>query len=333
MGARLTGYRAQLAGALRAVTVTSPTSYAWFGRRSRALPGAVAEALAPGIPREYLVATLQDELYRSFYCEGRPVPTRPEHHVPAGADRAFVAALSGANAGSGGWEPGWHVERVDGEGIRVAKDGLGVRARARDCRGPCAPGGRVALRRPKELLGRVPGGYLALGDASFEPGPAGMELRVYFSVTAAGAAPLVAASTRRLNAARIPFTLKVIDHPTGFTRCDAAVLYLRPADFARAREALSDVVSACSAHLRDEGPAFARRLARGVSAGEHIPALGHSFGTGRCRLFAEGIVTAHERRERRLEARIGAVERCFAERGLDIDVPYLAPGSTARYAL
>lgn len=67
-------YREQVESALRAVAVTSAVSYAWFGRHSQPLPRAVAAALAPDAAREFLIGGLQDELYRSFYTQGRPVP-------------------------------------------------------------------------------------------------------------------------------------------------------------------------------------------------------------------------------------------------------------------
>jgi hypothetical protein len=336
VGGAVIDYREQLAGALRATAVTSPTSFTWFGIRSRPLPRAVVAALPPATTRQYLVDSLQGELYRSFYSRGRPVPARPDGAVPARPDEAFVEALSRANAGAGGWEPGWRVEEVEPDVVRVARKGLRVLARAEDCRtadGRCDPGTLVSLRRPKELAASSPGYYTALGDADLALGPDDTEVRVYFNVTAAGAAALVAMSTRMLNDAQLPFRLKVLDHPTGYVRCDAAVLYLETRGFHRARAALSSIASGCARHLRAEAPAFAWPLVPGVSVGEHRPQLGASFGTSRCRLVAEGIVAAHERGERRLSDRLDAVARRFADHGLDIGVPYLTPGSSRRYAL
>jgi HopA1 effector protein family len=329
-------YREQVASALRAAAVTSPTSFAWFGTRSRQLPRAMVAALPPAITRQYLVDALQGELYRSFYSQGRAVPARPDRGVLPQSDQAFVEALSLANTGAGGWEPGWRVETVEREVVRVARDGLHVRARESDCRapgGPCRAGELVSLRRPKELSASSPGYYTALGDAALALGRDDTELRVYFNVTAAGAAPLIAVCTRLLNETQIPFSLKVLDHPTGYIRCDAAVLYLEDGGFDHARGSLSAIAAACAPHLRDDPPAFARPLVPGLSVGEHCPRLGASFGTSRCRLVAEGIVAAHERGERRLSERVDAVARRFADNGLHIEVPYLAPGSRRRYAL
>lgn len=328
----MTGHRARLADALRAVTVT-PTSYAWFGRRSRPLPPDLRAAVGSDVARASLVEALQRELYRSFYTQGRAVPESPERGAPARPDREFASALSAANAGAGAWQPGWRVQTWKGDTAVVARDGISVRAPVADCRTDgrsLAPGAWVSVRRPKELEAASPGFYIALGDRRPEEGE---ELRVYFHVTAAGAAPLVAACTSVLNAAAIPFVLKVVDRPGGFTRCDAAVLYLQPGGFGSARRSLASVAAACAPHLRPGVPAFTKALAPGTAVAEHQPELGASFGTGRCRLVAQAAVEASELGEAGLDERLETVARRFAGHGLDIDRPFLAASSATRYAL
>jgi hypothetical protein len=328
-------YRDQVALALRAVAVRSLTSYAWFGRSSRPLSPAVTSAFPPGTAREYLISRLEEELYLSFYSQGGPVPHQPREASSARRDQRFVEALSAANRGCGGWEPGWRVAAVEGPHLEVVRDGLRVRVRASECwpaRGQRASA-RVSVRRPKEHRAASPGFYVALGDAQHVRNHDELEVRIYFNVTAVGAAQLVAVVTRLLNEAAVPFSLKVLDHPVGFSRCDAAVLYLANGDFGRAQEPLRAIVSACAPHLRGDVPAFAKRLAAGVAVGEHRPSLGASFGTSRCRLVAEGIVVAHERGATRLSDRLDAAARQFADRGLDLDMPYLVAGSVDDYAL
>jgi hypothetical protein len=328
----VTGHRARLADALRAITVT-PTSYAWFGRRSRPLPPDLLAAVGSDVARATLVEALQGELYRSFYTQGRAVPETPERPAPARPDRDFAAALSAANAGEGGWQPGWRVQTWEVETAIVARDGLAVRARIADCRTDGRAPARdapVSVRRPKELHAASPGFYIALGDRQPD---ADQEVRVYFHVTAAGAVALVASCTSVLNAAAIPFVLKVVDRPGGFTRCDAAVLYLQRGGFGSVHPALASVAAACAPHLRPGVPAFTNELAPGIAVAEHQPQLGSSFGTGRCRLVAEAAVQARELGAAGLDERLETVARRFADHGLDIDRPYLAAGSATRYAL
>jgi HopA1 effector protein family len=326
----MTDYRDQVAQALRAASVTSATTYAWFGRRSRPLAGPVVKALSADTAREYLVGLLGSELYRSFYTQGRPVPVNPDAARPDRPDDAFVEGLSRANKGTGGWDAGWRVDEASRGIVHVARDGLRVRVRASDCRSSRdtpAVGDVVGVRRPKELRAASPGFYTALGDRTFALGDDGLEVRAYFNVAAAGAAALVGVCTQLLNEAEIPFLLKVVDHPMGFSRCDPAVLYLDGDRFKGVQGSLAAAASACASELRREVPAFTRPLAHGVAVGEHRPSLGASFGASRCRLVAEGIVDAHERGATRLEERLDAVARRFARRGFDLNAPYLVPAN------
>jgi HopA1 effector protein family len=322
--------------ALRAMRVTSAMTYAWFGRRSPPLPRSVVMALSPDTAREYLVGLLGTELYRSFYTQGRPVPVNPDAARPDRADDGLAKELSRANNGTGGWDGGWRVEKAARGILHVERNGLRVRVRASDCRSSRVTptvGDAVSLRRPKELRAASPGFYTALGDRELAVGYEDLEVRVYFNVAAAGAAPLVAECSRLLNEAEIPFLVKVVDHPMGFCRCDAAVLYLDGDGFKRAQGPLAVAASVCASHLHRDAPAFTRPLTPGVAAGEHRPSLGASFGASRCRLVAEGIVDAHERGATGLEDRLDAVARRFARRGFDFEAPYLVPASANHNAL
>jgi hypothetical protein len=320
----VTDFRQQAALALRAAAV-SGASCSWFGRRARAVP----TGADPAVPaRAYVVHELAGVLYRSFYTQGEPVPVAGVLQVPAPPAPEFVDELSRANAGRGRWQAGWRV--ADVEPFTVVRDGLHVAVSEADCRPRgAASGAGVRLRRPSEHRAATPGFYTAFGDA--DPAGGDLEVRVYFHLTAAGSAPLVASCTRALNDAGLPFALKVVDNPAAYARCDAGVLYLEAGDFDRAP--VGAVVTACAPHLRSEVPAFAKPLAAGVAVGEHLPVLGTSFGSSRCRLLAEGIVDAHEKGARRLDARLDAVAQRFAAAGLDLEKPYLVPGSEDRYAL
>ena len=327
----MSAFREQAALALRALAVRSPTSYSWFGEPARPLPRAVAATLPAAAVRGHLVDRLTTELYRSFYIRGAPVPHHPRDAAPAHSDAAFVAQLSAANTGAGGWESGWIVEAVAAGSVTVARDGLRVGIPVSECE-PSPAGATVRLRRGNEHRSIAPGFYVALGDVDWVDAD-GIELRIYLHATAAGAAPLVAAATRRLNERRLPFTLKVLAHPASYFRCDAAVVYLRRPDFGRARAAIGEIVAACGAYLRPDVPALTRRLAPGVAVAEHVTGEGGSFGSSRCRLLAEGALVAHERGTHAQAARLDAVAERFAARGLDLDAPHLAPGSRDGYAL
>jgi hypothetical protein len=326
-----------VADALRAVRVTSPTSYTWFGSPAPVLKRALRLALAPPAAHQYLVGRLEQELYGSFYLHGVPRPHFRHDAIPAGADHEFVTALSKANAGTGGWGRECRVVEVAHDGLIVAeRDDLRLQVDACDYlpagTGPVAPGASVRLRLPKEFRAASPGFYVARGNIVAEANPA-FEVRVYFNITHAGAVSLLAATTRLLNEQRLAFSIKLLNHPGRYVRCDAGVLYLHDGDFAAARPALRAIVAGCAPHLRSATPALTKPLARGVGIGEHWDELGASFGIGRCRLVAEAIADAYERRLTTLADRVQAVARQFVLHDMTLDAPYLVSNSRDDYFL
>ena len=332
----MNGYRDQLAAAVRAVTIRSPAGYAWLGHPCRPLPKLVRDALSGVEYRRHVVASLREELYSSFYTTGGPVPSRWGRVQPVASDPRLAAALSDATAGSGSWEPGWTVDRHDGDGSIVATPRLRVRVSAAECRaedgGPIRPAVAVSVRLPKELPALSPGFFMVLGAAEFEGVTSGATLRVYWHITAAGAPALVRALSSRLNAETVPFRLKVANHPARFDRCDAAVLYLLIEAFDEIRGMLADIATALTSSLRPKVPAFTRAFAPGVGLAES-PTTGESFGEHRCGLLADGIVDAHEQGVAAGAARVDAVIESLAASGVKIDAPYLESSLDGRHVL
>jgi hypothetical protein len=332
----MNGYRDQLVAALRAVTIRSPTEYAWLGQPSRPLPRLVRDALSAVECRRHLVASLREELYSSFYTTGGAVPAHLSRVRPVGSDPQLAAALSVANTGSGSWEPGWTVERRDGGDAIVTTPRLRVRISTAECRaedgGPIRPGAAVSVRLPTELPALSPGFFMVLGVAEFDGITSDATLRVYWHITPSGAPALVRALTSRLNAETVPFRLKIANHPIRFDRCDAAVLYLPIEAFEGVRAMLAHVALIMASRLLPQTPAFTLALAPGVGLAES-PATGESFGEHRCRLLADGIVGADERGVAPRSSRVDAVIESLAENGVKIDAPYLEPSLDGLHAL
>jgi hypothetical protein len=330
-------YREQVGAALEAVKIVGPSQYAWLGRRSRRLPAGLDGELDEAARRRYLVACLREELYCSFYCHGRPVTARWGEPQPVGPDPWLVAAMADASTSRGGWEPGWTVDRVEGDAAVITGPRLRVRVAVADCGGPVREGGEVTVRVPRALPGYSPGYWTVLGDAAANGSGPGDDaangsgpgdVRVYWHVTPDGAPELVAAITSSLNGAGVPFRLKVADHPFRLDRCDAAVLYLAGDRFGALRPQLLALAGALAAHLHPEIPAFTLELAPGVGLAEDDS--GESFGGRRCAQLADGIVRAHEHGS---TDPIAAVAARFAADGVDIDAPYRVPALAGRHAL
>jgi len=307
-------YEAQALAALAAVGVRPPRAYLWFGRRFE------ADAQTP------LAAAIAQRLLADFLGPGAPRPARPD---PAGstADAAgFVRALSQANCGRGSWRPGWRVAAVEEDAIAVVRpDGLVLLAPAEDCR---VEGALANVRMPKDLAGLSPGVLQVLGDAPARDDDD--RVRLSWNVTAPAAVTLVARLTYALNRGGLPFTLELLDDPARYGRRPGAELLLARTDGAAAIALLRPLLRALAVHMADGAPAFSRPLARGLALAEE-PGGGESFGAHRCRLLAEAVVAAGEQGLRAPDARLGAVRERFAAEGLNLEAPYLQPGSIDAY--
>ena len=324
-------YRDQVAEALGAVVIHGATQYSWLGRRSRLLPTALERELSNAERRRYLVSSVGEELYFSFYCHGRPVTARWGLPEPVASQLWLLQAMSRANTGHGSWEPGWTVMRVERDHAVVSKSGLRVQVALTGCEGERPSGAVVSLAQPKELPLISPGFWTVLGDAQLDASqPSGL-VRVYWNVSSGGAPALVGAVTSLLNGAGVPFRLKLADHPLRFARCDAGVLYVDGDAFPVVQARLAETAAALAEHLRPDVPAFTLELAPGVGLAEENDDA--SFGARRCALLAEAIVQAHERALTALDERLDLVARRFAEAGVLIDAPYLEPSLAGRHVL
>src|SRR5262249_34423205 len=146
-------------------------------------------------------------------------------------------------------------------------------------------------------------------------------LRLYWNLRPATAVRLMELATSALNAAEIPFRLKVVNDPQRYNRCDAGVLYVNKADYPAVRPIVEHIYAELAPGLKAATPAFTKVLAPGLGLAED-PGDGGSFGHHRCHPLAEGIVRAHELGRKSVETRLEVVELCFNEAGISLDEPY-----------
>lgn len=271
---------------------------------------AVAVA-GPGGP----VAGLTEALYAAFYC----VPQRLG--AEAGADPAgFLAGLRAANPVAPRHEDGWTVARIDRGGILLVDASGRQRLAALPDLMPygsgIAPGQPVRVALPREMV-TGPGGHYVILGRPIRDTRAGGQVRFYWNFGPDGAAPFLAAAGGGLERRRIPFQAKVPAAPGGFGRSDCGVLYLDSEDVEAALDIVAATLGALGGLLRPDTPLFARRLAPGLAFAESPPS-GDSFGMHRCRLVAEGLVTAFDRGSAAAEARVEAVCERLTGYGLDL---------------
>jgi class II lanthipeptide synthase len=328
-------YRQAVAAALEALRIESPTSFSWYGEPNPALSAEVAAAMGAEAAQAYLQDQLRNRLYSSFYCSGRPVPQQLSQLVggpqPPGPS-PFVDSLSLANSGAGSRDPGWTVARVEDDGALVVhRHGLSLWARPEEVMGvDLSPGSEVSVTLPSELRRLSPGFYMALGDAEMDP--AEPLVRHYWNLSSSGGTTLVAVGTRLLNRAGLPFRLKVLGDPSGYSRCDAGVLYTPRRRQAEVATLLPALLAEVAEHLKPGAPALTKQLAAGLAVAED-PGGGDSFGTHRCGLIASAAVQAFELGIETTAERLDLVEQHFDAAGIRFENPYLNAGSADEYEL
>ena len=189
-------------------------------------------------------------------------------------------------------------------------------------------GGAGRLEASDEVLARHGGG----GDA-FQPGwiyrmgqePAdaitsGAIVRLYFHVTAGGAADFIDACGA-LDHRRVPFRAKVGAVLSHRDRTDAAVIYASSRHVRALAEPIAEIYGGLRAQLDPATPPLARRLAPGLAMAEGARD-GSSFGVGRCRLLGELAfrLAQEDAEESELPT---AIATAFEGAGLDPARPYL----------
>lgn len=328
---------AQLGRIVRAVEVRSHESFTFAGRHFSL--GAQAQGHAHGFAQPQanpLVALLEQTLYQ--YCYSRTFDGALRDASPEqlhGVD--LTPALSEANATRERWDAGWQVyqmlptgqvlahkngrTRALWPGEFLSTDAPGIRPR---------PGMNLSVFFMRETKTMQPGFYFAFGEAQAGELDNFSLARFYWNVRAEGAVALMRAVTRGLNRFQVPFRLKCLTNTAFYTRNDAAVLYVDKRFYRVTARVLAGVYEEVARHLRPDAPLFAKPLADGLALAEE-PYTGESFGMQRCRILAEGILSAHARGARDEAARLEEVERHFNAYGLKLEAPYLNPRSIDQY--
>jgi hypothetical protein len=267
-------------------------------------------------------------LYADFFTAGNPVAPRPR--AVRGTNGEFARALSAANAGTEATGPGWRYVGPDGARLMVERLGLRLWAEpgqvVHDGAGRLETGDPVAVRVPSEAPRFSPGFYMAFSDRGLDPDRPRLLDRYYLHVRAEVAALSVEVATTRLNAAALPFRMKVLDDPANFERCDAAVLTLQRKDRAVALRHVRDLHALLRPGLEGPVPALSLRLAWGLGFAED-PGDGASFGAHRCGVIAAALVEAHEAGLTEPGSRMALVRAHMARAGTTPEAPYLGPHS------
>lgn len=330
--------RQTLSSIFESICIHSPTSFS-FPAEVPTTTDSQAQILSPE-QRQRLVLSLRDTLYTYCYARpiGRPTVTGQTLFSPT-PDLDLTRRLSAANHGRDAWLMGWRVEEVGSNGTivitrnrwrRIAQVGEYAMTFSEDLQP--REGCGVTFYHRKESLALQEGVYCAIGNVLPEPEDENNVLRIYFHASQASAVPIFEIMTTRLNALRVPFTLKCMTRDEDQDRSDATVLYIPASQYPRFAGLLGDLSALPPSCLKPGVPLFTKPLRTGIGLAES-PSTGESFGVHRCRLVAEGIADAWINGSQDVAARFRSTEQRFLSEGLSMTHPYLNPGSKDVYIL
>lgn len=301
-------------------------------------------------PHQDLRVQLRNYLY-DIYFSGEQEPIHSADHKNAasnitspslvnntwrGVNVQFYQQLHRNNKGKGYFDPGWQVLQRQNGRFAVKKDGLTVHIDSRkhlhpEARSPHM-GDTVAIRLPRN---RVEAGfYIAVGNAGM-PLEESAAIELCFNLTPEGAIALMHYLTQKLNALFIPFSFKVLSDPDEYRRYDAGILTLEQQHYERVRQTLQDGFATAMltqlTHFHSPVPLFTKPLAPGIGLAEEPESDSRDFGMNRCELVVDALLSVWQTEQDSPKGRMKAIEQQFSQQGIDLQRPYLNPGSEDVY--
>lgn len=298
--------------------------------------------LPENLQRRYQCQKLRDYLYDIYFSHEQSLATSAmnvnQTEMPLqndsirGINRTFYEQIQNANQGKGYFDPGWQITAASQTHLMAQKQGLTVQIKPDDHLAAsdraAQIGEMVAIRLPKH---RLEGGfYVAVGNAGLAPEQV-PSLEIYFNVNTAGATALMCYLTQTLNEHHIAFTLKLLYDLTEYGRYDAATLTIERDCYPEILPLLKAIYPQIQSELSPEIPLFTKPLAPGLGLAEEPEAELADFGLHRCQLVAQGLLVAWESGNDTPEQRLNLIHQQFAQHQIDLQFPYLNPGSSDIY--
>lgn len=319
---------------LRAVKIISPYSLSFAGEIS-SVSETQREDSSQMNEQNLLVQHLGRKLYLNCYC--RKFDGLPRGELFGSPDVQFLKDLSSANTSRERLDRGWCVVAQLPTGHYIAeKHGLtrtlfaGEFISHSDFRRAPQDGDAISIFSPRDSKTMHPGFYYVFGETIGDEQDDSGLLRFYWNITPAGATSLVRVVTERLNRFQLPFRLKVVNNRAACNRSDAAVLYLNKRFFRIAAELLDEIHQQIANKLEAHTPLFTKTLVPGLGLAEE-PTTGESFGQQRSRMLAEAIWNAYDLGVEGEKERLAQIAKQFEAYHMNVEFPYLNPGSTLDY--
>ncbi|UKP00445.1 T3SS effector HopA1 family protein [Nostoc sp. UHCC 0870] len=307
------------------------------------------QKLSSDLQNKYLSQQLRSFLYGIYYngslksvlasdaeISNLAVNQNLENNTFLGVDLAFYDRLHENNRGQGYWSYGWQVvrEEIDGA-IAVYKDGLTLYVEQDGLQAPANLENFISIKLPKNLV--QSGFYMAVADAGILRHDQTQDqtlVRVYFNVTPDGAVAVMDSLTTQLNAISLEFTFKALYNPADYERYDSAVLYFNKNDYECVHPILETLYTEHQAHFREQVPLFTKPIAPGLAIAEepkHRFAENESFGTHRCQIVANGLLSAWLQGINTPSGKMTSILQQFSALNIELQCPYLNADSEDIY--
>lgn len=288
--------------------------------------------------RNYMYLELKDLLYHVYHCRKTLSSDRSiSHRTEYSAIQEFIGELSQNNIGKGTWEPDWKIIKIEKDGrIAVQKNDLTLWVFPKDFRsldGVVQLEKKGYIRMVKEFRRLLPGFYMANSNAPhYKEKQNGVTVRFYWNIMQSHASLLMRNITMQLNKRCIPFKFKILSNPYHYPRADAAVLYLYKQYYNESTGLIEEIYSNTRTYLNSSIPLFAKQLAPGLSLAED-PNCNESYGQHRSRILAEALYSVNRKKIGSIQEIITEIAIYFSNLGIDLNKPYLNPGSNDNYEI
>lgn len=276
------------------------------------------------------VAELTAEIYKIYNCQ-------KEVNAIVGFRGDMTETLRFANKTVDRWNPGWAIYSLGSEGrIAVSKG---------ECSRSVVPGEYVS-NKPAGLMPEVGDivhirahaescqnnshWYFAFGECLEDQSDRLDHVRFYFHLRSEGASKWMAEITSIFNKYNIPFIFKALNESSAYCRADSAVLYLTKRHFIIGKFLILEVIEKIGRYLRASTPLFTFEISPGVGFAEDT-GTEESFGMFLCRLVAESLFCSWQNGVFGADDLLAAIVKRFQTEGIDLQHPYLRPGSSADY--
>ncbi|WP_424100631.1 T3SS effector HopA1 family protein [Moorena producens] len=302
------------------------------------------QKLPNSIQEKYMSSQLINLLY-SIYHEGTPLKPKQSKLIldeSLGLEQAnfevdweFCTKLHYNNRGQGSFHPNFKVLRKGSDGNLSVKN-LGVilsidpKRHLRPEEQSVNVGDDVAITMPSSQL-RL-GYYVAIGNAIYPPGK--LSILLYLNFSPEGAFSIINELTAKLNKLEVFFNFLVNYNPANYGGHYSGILRFYREEYTQVSQVIEKIYQDNQSYFKFSIPAFTKKLAPGLGLAED-PEKPFIFlencSMNRCQIIANALLEAHYKHDESPSARMKYIIKHFENAGIDLERPYINPGSEDIY--